>query len=199
MIAMPYSLGADALLVLHLGFVLFALFGGLLVARWRGWLPIHLLAMGWAIYVELADRGCPLTHWEQTLRQLAGETGYSEGFIEHYVLPLLYPDWLTLPVQYVLAGVVLIINLLIYLWVWHYRRHARDVLPDAEHTGTSHAATGHTLAGPEPAPCWALYRIDDNGNEVEMHRFSDYRVAEQAMHDYERRGHKQAYLLREVR
>lgn len=58
---MPYRLGADALLILHLGFVLFALFGGLLVARWRGLLPIHLPAMGWAIYVELADRGCPLT------------------------------------------------------------------------------------------------------------------------------------------
>ncbi|CAM5322631.1 hypothetical protein SSTU70S_05183 [Stutzerimonas stutzeri] len=66
---MPYRLGADALLILHLGFVLFALFGGLLVARWRGLLPIHLPAMGWAIYVELADRGCPLTHWEQALRQ----------------------------------------------------------------------------------------------------------------------------------
>ncbi|CAM5585873.1 hypothetical protein SSTU70S_00974 [Stutzerimonas stutzeri] len=193
---MPYRLGADALLILHLGFVLFALFGGLLVARWRGLLPIHLPAMGWAIYVELADRGCPLTHWEQALRQLAGETGYSEGFIEHYVLPLLYPDWLTLPVQYVLAGVVVIINVLVYAWVWQRRRRPRAA--SAEHARTLHAPVEQPAAQPQRAPCWALYRIDDNGNEVEMHRFSDYRAAEQAMHDYEQRGHKQAYLLREV-
>jgi len=193
---MPYRLGADALLILHLGFVLFALFGGLLGARWRGLLPIHLLAMGWAIYVELADRGCPLTHWEQTLRQLAGETGYSEGFIEHYVLPLLYPGWLTLPVQYVLAGVVLSINVRVYAWVWQRRRRPRDA--SAEHARTLHAPAEQPAAQPQRAPCWALYRIDDNGNEVEMHRFNDYRAAEQAMHDYEQRGHKHAYLLREV-
>ncbi|MCW3148570.1 DUF2784 domain-containing protein [Stutzerimonas stutzeri] len=122
---MLYRLAADALLVLHLGFVLFALFGGLLVARKHGVLPIHLLAMGWAVYVELADRGCPLTGWEQTLRLQAGDAGYSEGFIEHYLLPILYPQWLTWPVQYVLAGVVLVVNLLIYGWLYwrHVRRH----------------------------------------------------------------------------
>lgn len=196
---MPYRLGADALLILHLGFVLFALFGGLLVARWRRLLPIHLLAMGWAIYVELADRGCPLTHWEQTLRRLAGETGYSEGFIEHYVLPLLYPGWLTLPVQYVLAGVVLISNVLVYAWVWHRRRRSHNAASSPEHARMSPAPAAQPVARLQRASCWALYRIDDNGNEVEMHRFSDYRAAEQAMHDYEQRGHKQAYLLRAVR
>jgi len=117
-----YRLGADALLVLHLGFVLFALFGGLLAARRRWLLPFHLLAMGWAIYVQLASRSCPLTGWEQVLRIRAGDAGYSGSFIEHYLLPLIYPHWLTLPLQYVLAAVVVAINLLVYGWLWHRRR-----------------------------------------------------------------------------
>lgn len=120
---MPYRLAADALLVLHLGFVLFALFGGLLAAWRRGaLLLLQPPAAGWAIFVELTGRGCPLTAWEQQLRLRAGEAGYSEGFVEHYLLPLLYPDWLTLPVQYVLAAFVLAVNLAVYAWViWRWR------------------------------------------------------------------------------
>ena len=119
---MIHRIGADALLLLHLGFILFALLGGLL-ALWRPRaMLLHLPTAGWAIFVELADRGCPLTRWEQLLRARAGDTGYSEGFIEHYLLPLLYPDWLTLPVQYVLAGVVVLFNLAVYGWVWFQRR-----------------------------------------------------------------------------
>lgn len=63
-----------------------------------------------------------MTRWEQLLRARAGDAGYSEGFIEHYLLPLLDPDWLTLPVQYVLAGVVVLFNLAVYGWVWFQRR-----------------------------------------------------------------------------
>lgn len=120
---MPWRLAADALLVLHLGFVLFLLFGGLLVAWKRGFLLLHLPAAIWGVVVELADRACPLTDWEVRLRQRAGEAGYQEGFVAHYLLPLLYPDWLSLPVQYVLAGVVVAVNLLVYGWVaWRWRR-----------------------------------------------------------------------------
>lgn len=120
---MPYRLAADALLILHLGFVLFGLLGGLLVLWKRGILLLQLPTAAWAIFVELTGRGCPLTAWEQQLRLRAGEAGYSEGFVEHYLLPLLYPDWLTLPVQYVLAAVVLLCNLAIYAWViWRWRQ-----------------------------------------------------------------------------
>lgn len=119
---MLWGLAADALLVVHLGFVLFALFGGLLVAWRRIFLWLHLPAAAWAIIVELTGRGCPLTTWEQQLRLRGGEAGYSEGFVEHYLLPLLYPDWLSLPVQYVLAAFVLLVNLAIYAWVWRRRR-----------------------------------------------------------------------------
>ncbi len=121
---MIYQIGADALLVLHLGFVLFALFGGLLVACKPRFIYLHLPAACWAVLVELLGARCPLTGWEQLLRERAGENGYSEGFIEHYLLPLLYPSWLTLPVQYVLAAVVVATNLAVYAWVWRQRnRH----------------------------------------------------------------------------
>lgn len=121
---MSARLAAEALLVLHLGFVLFALFGGLLVAWKRGFVFLHLPAVIWAVLVELLGASCPLTAWEKLLRQKAGESGYSEGFIEHYILPVLYPSWLTLPVQYVLAAVVVAVNLAIYAWVWRQRnRH----------------------------------------------------------------------------
>lgn len=119
---MIYRIAADALLVLHLGFVLFALFGGLLVAWKPRLIYLHLPAACWAVLVELVDGSCPLTSWEKLLRDRAGDGGYSTGFIEHYLLPVLYPSWLTLPVQYVLAAVVIVCNLLAYAWVWS-RRH----------------------------------------------------------------------------
>ncbi len=120
---MLYRLTADAILVAHLGFVLFGLLGGLLVLWKRGILLLQLPTAAWAIFVELTGRGCPLTAWEQQLRLRAGEAGYSEGFVEHYLLPLLYPDWLTLPVQFVLAAVVVLCNLAIYAWViWRWRQ-----------------------------------------------------------------------------
>ncbi|MNF34434.1 hypothetical protein D3C84_152760 [compost metagenome] len=122
---MLWGLVADAILVVHLGFVLFGLLGGLLVLWKRGILLLQLPTAAWAIFVELTGRGCPLTGWEQQLRLRAGEAGYSVGFVEHYLLPLLYPDWLTLPVQYVLAAFVLLVNLAVYGWVWRRRRQQR--------------------------------------------------------------------------
>ncbi|MFI8739269.1 DUF2784 domain-containing protein [Stutzerimonas zhaodongensis] len=124
---MLYRIGADAVLMLHLGFILFVLLGGLLVAWKRGFLLLHLPAMAWGIFVELSGRPCPLTHWENLLRRLAGNAGYEAGFVEHYLLPLIYPAWLSVPVQYLLAAVVVVVNLLIYgglLWRNRHRQAA---------------------------------------------------------------------------
>ncbi|WP_395403253.1 DUF2784 domain-containing protein [Pseudoduganella sp. UC29_106] len=82
---------ADAVLLLHLAFILFATFGALLALHWR-WAPlVHLPAAGWAMYVELAGQLCPLTTLENYLLQRAGDFGYSGSFIDHYLIPLLYP------------------------------------------------------------------------------------------------------------
>ena len=120
---MLYRLGADAVLLLHLAFIIFVLLGGLLVAWKRGFLLLHLPAIAWGLFVELSGRSCPLTHWENLLRRLAGSAGYEAGFIEHYLLPLIYPAWLSVPVQYLLAAIVVVVNALIYGGLVWRRRH----------------------------------------------------------------------------
>ncbi|WP_426341002.1 DUF2784 domain-containing protein [Pseudoduganella sp. S-14] len=85
---------------------------------WRLQLPVVL----WAVGIELMGAICPLTYLENDLRMRAGQQGYSEGFIEHYLLPLMYPAGLTPAVQYILASVVLGVNLTLYAWLW-LRRH----------------------------------------------------------------------------
>lgn len=122
---MLYRLGADAVLLLHLAFIIFVLLGGLLVAWKRGFLLLHLPAIAWGLFVELSGRPCPLTHWENLLRRLAGTAGYDAGFIEHYLLPLIYPAWLSVPVQYLLAAIVVVVNALIYGGlVWRRRQRS---------------------------------------------------------------------------
>lgn len=117
---MIYLIAATAVLLLHLGFVLFALFGALLVARWPWLLLLHFPAAAWAIFIELSGRSCPLTSVENHFRLKAGHAGYSESFIEHYLLPIIYPAGLTPAVQVALAAVVVAVNIALYgkfLWV----------------------------------------------------------------------------------
>jgi len=109
-----YRLLADALVVVHGAFVLFVVFGGFLVL-WKTRLAwVHIPAALWGAYVEFAGKICPLTPLENHFRQLAGERGYSEGFIEHYLIPLMYPEGLTRDIQLMLGLVVLAINLIAY-------------------------------------------------------------------------------------
>ena len=118
---MIHRLAAYAVLLLHLGFILFVLLGGLLALRWR-WAPmLHLPAAAWGVYVELSGGLCPLTPLENRLRSAAGEAGYTGGFIEHYLLALIYPAGLTHEIQYVLAAIVVGVNGLAYAWVWRRR------------------------------------------------------------------------------
>jgi len=115
---MIHSALADIVLVLHFGFVVFVVLGGLLALRWPRAAFVHLPAAGWGILIELFDWICPLTPIENSLRRSAGEAGYSGGFIEHYVLPVIYPGGLTREVQLTLAGGVVAVNLVVYLIVW---------------------------------------------------------------------------------
>jgi hypothetical protein len=114
---------ADLIVVLHLAFVLFVLFGGLL-AWWKpriAWL--HLPAAAWGAAVEFGGWICPLTPLEQWLRTKAGASAYDSDFIEEYVLPLLYPPALTSDIQFVLGMIVVAVNGTIYGWLlWNTRR-----------------------------------------------------------------------------
>jgi len=111
---MFFRLAADSILLLHLAFILFVVFGAALAFRWR-WLPaVHLPAAIWGIFIELTGGICPLTYLENDLRSKAGQAGYNESFIEHYLLKIIYPEGLTPELQYVLAGFVLMMNVLLY-------------------------------------------------------------------------------------
>jgi hypothetical protein len=112
---MTYRFLADAVLVTHLAFVIFAVLGGLLVLRWRSTAWAHLPAAGWAALVSVAGWTCPLTPLENYFRRLGGQAGYDGGFIEHYIVGLLYPAGLTRGMQIGLAVVVVLINAAIYL------------------------------------------------------------------------------------
>jgi hypothetical protein len=109
---------ADAVLVLHLLFIAFVVAGAALLWRWPRLAWLHLPAALWGAYAELSGTICPLTPLENRLRALAGEAGYAQGFIEHYLLALIYPAALTREVQFALGGAVLLLNLLLYaLWL----------------------------------------------------------------------------------
>jgi hypothetical protein len=113
-----YWLLANALLLLHLAFILFVVAGGLLLAWEKRLLWLHLPAAIWGALIEFMGWICPLTPLENHFRKLSGASGYEGGFIEHYLLPLIYPDALTPPTQFALGTFVLAINALIYLWLW---------------------------------------------------------------------------------
>jgi hypothetical protein len=118
---MGYALAADAVLVLHGLFVLFVAFGGLLVAWRREMAAVHLPAALWGAGIEFTGGVCPLTPLENRLRALAGEDTYAGGYVEHYLLPLLYPDGLTRGVQLALGTAVILLNVGIYAWALRAR------------------------------------------------------------------------------
>ncbi len=114
---MVYRFLADLVLVAHFAFVVFAVVGALLVLRWRWVVWLHLPAVVWAVLIEFAGWICPLTPLENWLRELGVSAGYESGFVEHYILPVLYPGGLTREVQIVLGLLVLAVNIGIYGWL----------------------------------------------------------------------------------
>ncbi|HEY7888654.1 MAG TPA: DUF2784 domain-containing protein [Steroidobacteraceae bacterium] len=105
---------ADLLVFCHLAFAAFVIFGGFLAWKWRWAAFAHLPALAWGFWIETSGRICPLTPLEIHLRRLGGEAGYPDGFLNHYVVALLYPPWLTRPDQCVLAALLLVINVTAY-------------------------------------------------------------------------------------
>jgi hypothetical protein len=119
---------ADLLVVLHFAFILFVIFGAVLEFRWRWVIWLHLPAVVWGALIEFQNWTCPLTPWENRLREMAGEKGISGGFIEHYLLSVIYPEGLTRNVQIVLGSLVLVINVTVYS-VLIYRIIRQDGVP----------------------------------------------------------------------
>ena len=116
---------ADLVVILHFAFVLFVILGGLLVLRWPRLAYVHLPVALYGTLIELVGWICPLTPLEKRLRESAGLQGYQGGFVEHYILPVLYPAGLTREVQWILGMLVVGINLVIYAVVARKRSSLR--------------------------------------------------------------------------
>ncbi len=117
---MIYRLLADLVFAIHLGFIIFVILGGFLVAKWRWLIWIHVPAALWGALIEFADWPCPLTPLENALRRRAGLPGYQESFIEHYIAPVIYPSGMTPALQIVIGVLVLVVNGIIY---WRMLTH----------------------------------------------------------------------------
>jgi hypothetical protein len=124
---MLYRFLADLVVLVHSGFVLFVVLGGLLALRWPRAAWAHFPAAFWGAGIEFLGGICPLTPLENHLRLRGGEAGYTGGFVEHYVLPVLYPAGLTRGVQLVLGTFVVVLNIVVYTIVWRRLRKTQGL------------------------------------------------------------------------
>ena len=119
---MPYALLADLMILLHAIFILFVVFGGVLVLWRRGLAWFHVPCALWGTLIEFQGWACPLTYLENDLRAAAGTSGYSDGYIDQYLMPLVYPLGLTSDMQVLLGLAVVFINVIIYTLIWRNMR-----------------------------------------------------------------------------
>lgn len=114
---------ADLVVIAHLGFIAFVVAGGLLVRWRRGIAYVHVPCAIYGAAIELWGWICPLTPLENRLRALGGERGYSGGFVDHYLVPIVYPPGLGSRAQVVLGILVAAGNVAIYAWALRAHRH----------------------------------------------------------------------------
>ena len=117
-----YLLLADLIVILHLGFIVFAVLGAVLLFKWPRLVWLHVPAVIWAAITEFMGLICPLTPLENWLRQQAGADPYQSSFISHYLLPLIYPPGLTPSIQWVLGGILITLNVVIYAWLYRFKK-----------------------------------------------------------------------------
>ena len=113
---------AELIVFLHFAFIVFVLFGAGLTLRWKWIAWFHVPAFLWGAAIEFLGAVCPLTPLEQRLRVAAGEAGYTGGFVEHYIVPVIYPAGLNAAIQFWLGVGVVVLNAAIYAWVLFVRR-----------------------------------------------------------------------------
>ena len=118
---MAYGLLADATVALHAAFIVFVVAGGLLVSRNARWALLHLPAVAWVAWLEFTRAICPLTPLENALRARAGDEGYAGGFIDHYLVPVIYPAGLTPGIQVALGAALVVGNAWLYWRAWRRR------------------------------------------------------------------------------
>lgn len=123
---MIYRVLTDLTILTHFAFLLFVVAGGLLARRYRWLIVPQVLAAAWGVYVEaMPGLRCPLTGLENEFALRAGAAGYQGGFIEHYLIPVIYPEGLTPGIQVGLAVLVVLANVVVYAWPRRKRRGAQ--------------------------------------------------------------------------
>ena len=119
---MLYRIAADLVVLIHLAFIVFVMTGGFLVIKWHRVSLIHIPVVIWGVSIEFIGFICPLTPLENELRMAAGGTGFSGGFVEKYIVSLIYPDELTRGIQILLGFIVIAVNISIYGYLlWQLR------------------------------------------------------------------------------
>ena len=119
-----WSMFADVVVLVHVLFVLFVVAGGVLVLYRRSFAWLHLPAVAWGVFIEFSGRICPLTPLENELRRRAGGATYEAGFVEHYVIPVLYPPALTREAQWFIGAAVLAVNVIVYAFAFGRRTNS---------------------------------------------------------------------------
>jgi len=113
---------ASTVVLIHFGFILFVIFGGFLLLKWRKLIWLHLPAALWGALIEFTGGFCPLTTLENRLRSPSGEN-YANSFIEHYIIPIIYPSVLTREIQVALGLTVILLNFFVYRKVFKVIGH----------------------------------------------------------------------------
>jgi hypothetical protein len=126
---MSSGLLADLLVVVHFGFVLFVVLGGVPVLWWPRVAWVHVPSAVWGAWIEFAGWTCPLTPLENRLRMAAGQAGYDSSFVEHYLMPVLYPASLTRELQWLLGGAVVGVNAVVYVIAWRRSKALHPTRP----------------------------------------------------------------------
>jgi len=120
-VGMLFQAVAYLVVLVHLAFIVFVVLGGALALRWR-WIPwVHVPAVLWGALLEFCGWMCPLTPLENWLRRAGGASEYPEGFLEQYILPVVYPATLTRDAQVALGLLVCLVNAAVYLHLWRSR------------------------------------------------------------------------------
>ncbi len=112
---------ADLVLIVHALFVVFVIFGGLIVLKWHKVMWLHIPCALWGALIEFFGWICPLTYLENYFLEIGNGNSYDGSFIQHYLLPIIYPPGLTTGIQILLGATVIVINFIIYWIVWRYR------------------------------------------------------------------------------
>jgi len=121
-----YLILTDLVIIIHALFILFAVLGGLSLIARRYLIVVHLPAAIWASLMGFMGWTCPLTPLENYLRNAAGTEGYTGGFVEHYLMPVIYPIGITVNIQIILGICVVVLNICIYIFVYHKHRVRRE-------------------------------------------------------------------------